>query len=448
MIRNTDHVQIDEAMSNADSHGSRPMADDPGFMDSLMDLDRGLGGPVEGNRPQVLWTPNTPPQISSAPPVILPPIVKTPGGRPLLDLFPLAAEPVAPPSPAHTPIGPARGVAKRPADASGGVDVSAASPATYEHFYGLRERAFSLSSDPKFLYQSAAYDDVTQKMLGAIGQREPLVLLTGEMGVGKTTLCRALVEQLDQRTLTSVITEPFASLSDLIKTLLIDFGVVSKDDIARGRMASATEDELTAALNEFLQSLVLLQAFALVIIDEAQALQPDVLNELERLVSTDRSMQIVLAGKPPLARLLDGKKRHASPLAKSVSLRCELGTLADDEVGGYVMHRLRVAGAHPRVEFTDAAFARLYTISGGNPRLLNLLCDRALAGGFAKQASEVDEALVDAAAVDLDMAPPASKRGIFGNFSTVAMLVLLMLAGAAAGALAFHSDLQAILRGR
>ncbi|HEX4347001.1 MAG TPA: AAA family ATPase [Vicinamibacterales bacterium] len=416
-------------------------------MDSLMNLDDGLGCAGEPKRPRassIQNTPAPPAQTSPAPPAtVLPPVVRGPGQRPLLDLFPSAGE-LHPAAPA--PLAPPRVNARAaPRPSTGSHDQA---PTAYEQFYGLRERPFSLSSDPKFLYQSTAYDQVTQKMLAAIGHREPLVLLTGEMGAGKTMLCRALVEQLDRRTLTSVVTEPFSDVGGLIKTLLIDLGVVSRDEVAGGRMASATEGELRAALDEFLQTLASLQAFAVVIIDEAHALEAGVLNELQRLVSVDRSMQIVLVGQPALARLLDAGKRHASPLAKAVSLRCELGLLAEDEVGGYVMHRLRVAGTHPRVEFDDAAFTRLHAISGGNPRLLNLLCDRALAGGFADQASVIDEALVNSAAEDLDVAPPAPKGGIFGNLATVAMLLLLMLAGAAAGALTFHHDIEAILRGR
>jgi general secretion pathway protein A len=380
--------------------------------------------------------------------VLLPPVVTIPGHRPLLELFPSeshAADTAGPPQ-GHAPLAfppaaPKRSAPDRQARPSAGA-------ATYETFYGLREPPFSLSTDPKFLYQSAAYDAVAQDMLAAIGRREPLVLLTGDTGAGKTTMCRSLLEQLDRHTLTSVVSEPFATLADLLKTLLVDFGVVSRDEIARGRMASATEGELVSALNEFLQSLAPLQAFAVVIIDDAQAIQPAVLNDLERLITAEGTMQIVLVGQPALAAALDAGKRRAPALAKAVTVRCELGLLADDEVGGYVMNRLRVAGTHPRVQFDDAAFSRLFAISGGNPRLLNLLCDRALARGFENQASEIDEATVETAAEELDMAPPLPKNGIFGNLSNIAMLVLLMLAGAAAGALAFHSDLEAILRGR
>lgn len=442
-------------MSTTDPADSRSIADDAGFADRLIDLDEGLGGPDDplSSRPR-------PPSAFHASPLAaaprgmkpLPPVVTAPGRRPLLELFPAetneafappvvarrAAAASAPPPRTRLQAPP---LAPAPSSAPGAAT-------TYEAFYGLRERPFTLSTDPKFLYQSTAYDTVVQQMLGAIGQREPLVLLTGETGVGKTTLCRALLDQLDSRTLTSVVTDPFTSIEELLKRLLIDFGVVSRDDVARGHLASATESELRAALGEFLQSLGPLEAFAVVVIDDAQALQPAVLDGLERLVSADRAMQIVLVGQPALAAALDGTRRRAGALAKAVSLRCELGFLADDEVGGYIMHRLRVAGTHPRVEFDDAALRRIFTISGGKPRLVNLLCDRALAGGFARQAGVIDEALVDLAAEQLDMAPPAPKHPIFGNLSAVTMLILLLVAGAAAGALVFHRDIEAILGGR
>jgi general secretion pathway protein A len=379
-------------------------------------------------------------------PPSLPPIVRIPGQRPLLDLFPVSSESSA--AAPKVPVSASRAnpldlrFPKRPSSSGA---AAGSMPAAYETFYGLQERPFTLSSDPKFLYQSSEYDRVAQQMLGAIGRREPAVLLTGEMGMGKTTLCRAVVEQLDRRTLTSVITEPFNAIEDLLKQLLIDFGVVSKDDVARGRLASATEVELIAALREFLLSLAPLEAFPVVIVDEAQLLPPVVLSRLRQIVSSEheRLMQIVLVGQPRLVAALE--KAGGPELARAFALRYVLGPLSDDEVGGYVMHRLRVAGTSPRVDFDEASLARLYAISGGKPRLVNLLCDRALATGFGRSASVIDQELIDRAAEDLDMAPPASAISMFRKPATVGLLLLLTLVGAAAGVVTFHNDVAAIL---
>jgi general secretion pathway protein A len=373
----------------------------------------------------------------------LPQIVFTPGRRPLLDLFPMAPEtkPAAPP-PRIPPLRQA-GDIRHPAPAA-----SSEPQATYEMFYGLRERPFSLSTNPKFLYHSSEYDRVAQKMLAAIGQRDPLVVLTGEIGMGKTTLCRALVDQLDRRTLTSVVAEPFASMVELLSQLLLDFGVVSKDEVARGRLANATEEALYAALHDFLVSLAPLQAFAVVVIDEAQNLPAPLLDAIRLMVNAlaaEHLMQIVLVGQPQLLTLIGAPRPAVASVASVASVACTLNGIAADEMSGYVMHRLRMAGDSPRVEFDNEAIERLNGLSGGRPRIVNILCDRALANGFGKSASVIDAELIDGAAEDLDLAPPSRGGLALGLAGRLGALVLLLLLGAAAGAFAFRGDVSAIL---
>jgi general secretion pathway protein A len=310
---------------------------------------------------------------------------------------------------------------------------------TCEVFYGFHERPFSLSSDPKFLYASEEYDRVAQQMLASIGRRDPLVVVTGDIGVGKTTLCHAIVEQLDRRTLTSLVADPFASIGELLKTLLIDFGVASYDEVSRGRLANATQAELAGVLRDFLTSLARLEAFAVVFIDEAQNLPVQVLQALRVLLDTDHLMQLALVGQPGLL----AKVAQAEVLAALVSLRCTLAPLASDEVAGYLRHRVSVAGDRARVDFNDAASARLYALSGGIPRTINLLCDRALTIGFGRSEVVIDDSLIDEAAEDLDLAPRAAPRGRLAR--TLGVLGLLVVMGAAAGALAYRRDLSALV---
>jgi general secretion pathway protein A len=444
----------------------RPLADDPNFLASLSDLDDGLGGPGQAfssERPaqvsarQVPQPPARPLARGASLGHGLPALVSEPGRRPLLDLFPTTPETrLAAPAPPMPPM-------RQPIDSRHGVPVSSGeAPATYETFYGLRERPFSLSTNPKFLYQSAEYDRVAQRMLGAIGQRDPLVVVTGEIGMGKTTLCRALLEQLDRRTLTSVVTDPFASMAELQATLLVDFGVVSRDEAARGGLARASDAELSAALHDFLVSLAQLQAFAVVVIDEAQHLPAPVVDAIRMLVNalaSERLMQVVLVGQPQLSATLVASTSSpphptsaSSPSSLSLdagngrqAVTCTLGGLARDEMSGYVMHRLRVAGDRPRVDFDEGAIERLNVLSGGTPRIVNLLCDRALANGFAKAASTIDAELVDGAAADLDLAPPAPARSALALAGRFAAFVLLVLLGAAVGAFAFRGDLSKIV---
>ena len=448
-------------MGSDDDPSSRPLTDDPDFLDSLSHLDDGLSGgrppaspalkPATGSVAPPLSADRRSQQLAdlsnflsklSGPNQGLPSgkitraqVVTAPGRRPLLDLFPFESEqpPAAPTLPRETS---STSQSRR----------RLAHVLTYETFYGLSERPFGLSSDLKFLYHSGEYDRITQEMLGAIGRHEGFVMLTGELGVGKSTLCHALLEQLDRRTLTSFIAEPCESVADLLKRLLIDFGVISESDVANGQLTNATQAELAGVLRHFLSSLAALQAFAVVIIDEAQNLPASMLEEI-RLVGEaggdERLMQIVLVGQPDL---LAGLARpELRQLSESLVRRCKLGPLGSDEIAGYVMHRLRVAGDNPRVEFDDAALARLYKLSGGMPRLANLLCERALASGFTKSASVIDEALIEEAAADLDLAAPVARVAALRAVAIVALMVWLFLLGAAASAYVYRDALARLV---
>ncbi len=360
----------------------------------------------------------------------LPPFVREPGARrPLLDLFPPA------PLTHERPPGPIAGTATGPRISRGPATRSpqpaALDPLTYETFYGLNEKPFSLSTDPKFLYHSASHDQVAQELLTAIRRHDGLVLVTGELGVGKTTLCRVIVEELDRRTLTSVVLEPLTSVDDLLQTILVDFGVISRADLARAPRA-ATRETLTAALKSFLESLNSLQASAVVIIDEAQHLPADVLQQIPTIAEAGdqaRTLQVVLVGQPTLTAML--KRSELRLLNEEVAVRSHLGPLAADEIAGYVMHRLGVAGSGSRVDFDDGAMARVHELSDGIPRVVNLLCDRALSRGFEASASVIDAALVDAAAEDLDLGPNVSEaRGLVRRLLVAFALVALMSVGA------------------
>src|SRR5690349_102936 len=126
---------------------------------------------------------------------------------------------------------------------------------TYEPFFGLREKPFSLSADPRFLYRSPAHGPAFDAILAGIRRREGLIVLTGEIGTGKTTLCRSVVQHLDKRTFAAFIPDPFVSREDLLKTLLVDFGVITASDVIRGRFNGASRSELSYPLYEFLDSL-------------------------------------------------------------------------------------------------------------------------------------------------------------------------------------------------
>jgi type II secretory pathway predicted ATPase ExeA/cell division septation protein DedD len=276
---------------------------------------------------------------------------------------------------------------------------------TYEPYYGLREKPFSLSADPRFFYKTGSHAPAFEDLLEGIRRREGLVVLTGDIGTGKTTLCRAVLEHLDRKTFSAFVPDPFVSREDLLKMLLIDFGVMSVDDLKSGRLSGASRPDLSYPLYEFLNSLVPLQAFAVLIIDEAQNLSLPLLEEiriLSDLEGREKLLQVVLVGQ--LEFLAKLKLPQMRQVDQRVSVRCALEPLSHDGVAGYIMHRLEVAGGgRDRIEFCSEALDAVYRGSGGVPRLINRICDRALHRGHLQRTTTIVPEIVWAAIADLGL---------------------------------------------
>jgi len=281
---------------------------------------------------------------------------------------------------------------------------------TYEPHFGLKEKPFSLSADPRFLYRSPAHAPAFEELLTGIRRREGLIVLTGEIGTGKTTLIRSVLQHLDRRTFTAFVPDPFVSREDLLKMLLVDFGVVSLTDLKRGSLAGASRPDLSYPLYEFLDSLVPLQAFALLIIDEAQNLPLGLLEEiriLSELEQREKLLQVVLVGQPELKSHL--KMPQMRQVDQRVSVRCELGPLAANEVGKYVRHRLSVASENGNhVQFSESAIEAVFKASRGTPRVINLICDRALQRGHLARVTIIEPALIHEAVALLGIETPAA----------------------------------------
>jgi len=273
---------------------------------------------------------------------------------------------------------------------------------TYEKFYGLKEKPFSLSSDSRFFYHSRSHAPAFDDLLAGIRRRESLNVLTGDIGTGKTTLCRAVLQNLDRKTFSAFVPDPFVSREDLLKVVLMDFGVLSVDDLTSGRLKTASRTELSYLLYEFLGTLTPLQAFAVVIIDEAQNLSLPLLEEIRILADSDgreRQLQVVLVGQLELGQKL--KLPEMRQVDQRVSVHCSLSPLGADGVAGYVAHRLQIAGGSPdRVRFSPEAIEVVYRVSGGVPRLINRICDRALHHGYLRRAGTIDGEMVEAAIPD------------------------------------------------
>jgi general secretion pathway protein A len=305
----------------------------------------------------------------------------------------------------------------------------------YESYYGFTEKPFSLTPDPKYLYRSESHGNAFDLLQYAIHRREGFVVITGDIGTGKTTLCRALLEEIDRTTFTALVLNPFLTEQDLLKRILQDFGVISREELKAGRLANVTKQELIETLYDFLLSLIPLKASAVLIIDEAQNLPLPVLEQIRILsnLETDKEklLQIILVGQLELQALL--RSPQLRQLDQRVSIRYELEPLDRDGVAAYIAHRLAIAGGTASVTFASDALDAVHRLSGGIPRLINLICDRALLAGFSVKTNRIVAEHVTHAADSLDISRvrPAPLLAAFQPRASLFAAALLALAAAA-----------------
>ncbi len=282
----------------------------------------------------------------------------------------------------------------------------------YEEYYGFTEKPFSLTPDPKFLFKSESHANAFDLLQYAVRRKEGFVVITGDIGTGKTTLCRALLKHIDRNTFSALVLNPFLSEEDLLKLILHDFGVVSREDVKGGRLAGVSKQELIETINDFLLSLLPLHATALLIIDEAQNLPMPVLEQIRILsnleTDTDKLLQIVLVGQLNLIPLL--KAPEMRQLDQRVSIRYQLRPLTRDEGANYVSHRLTIAGGSASVTFHPKALDVMHRRTQGIPRLINLVCDRALLAAYSARTNRITADMMNLAAESLEIAEKRPSR--------------------------------------
>jgi len=294
----------------------------------------------------------------------------------------------------------------------------------YEAFYGFKEKPFTLTPDPKYLYPSRAHREALDHLLYGIREREGFIVITGDVGTGKTTLCRAILSQLEEGTTTAVILNPVLSEDELLRAILHDFGLTG---------AGRTKNELIAELNEFLLRTITAGRRAVLIVDEAQNLSRGLLEQI-RLLSNleterDKLIQIALVGQLGLLKHL------ASPelkqLNQRVSVRYRLEPLSYQETCQYVYHRLMVAGGTTGLTIAPGALRAIYQHSRGIPRLINLAADRTLLRGFTEQSRQITRRTATAGIKSLGEGAmrPAQPRS-FVRYALLAMGINLLLAAA------------------
>jgi len=245
----------------------------------------------------------------------------------------------------------------------------------YNSFFGFKERPFQLVPNPAYLYLSRSHEEAMAHLVYAISQGDGFVEITGEVGTGKTTLCRAVLENLDQHTEAAYIFNPKLDSLQLLKAINDEFGVPSHGTSVK---------ELTDTLNAFLMKKKVEGKKVVLIIDEAQNLNKDVLEQLRLLsnleTTTSKLIQIILVGQPELGEMLDSHELRQ--LGQRITLSCYLTPLSYRESREYIYHRIHVASQKPEVRFTRSALRAIYRYSRGIPRLINISCDRALLTAF------------------------------------------------------------------
>lgn len=277
----------------------------------------------------------------------------------------------------------------------------------YEAFFGLKEKPFRMTPDTRYFYPSARHMDALNHMVYAIEERRGFVVITGEIGSGKTTLSRVLFQKLDPRTKTAIVRNTHLTAKDLISAVLEELEIPFRPSDSKTR--------LIGLMNEFLIDQLREDNNVVLLVDEAQNLKPSVLEEVRMLsnleTETDKLIQIVLMGQPELQQKLWLKE--LTQLRQRVTLHYHLGPLSVEETGGYITHRMHVAGANPAVGgtppnggggeaiFKPAALTKVFHCTKGVPRLINGLCDRALLTGYIQEAKTIGTEIIDEVAREL-----------------------------------------------
>ncbi|HEX5310562.1 AAA family ATPase [Aquabacterium sp.] len=279
----------------------------------------------------------------------------------------------------------------------------------YASFFGLKREPFSIAPDPRYLFMSERHREALAHLLYGVGGGGGFVLLTGEIGAGKTTVCRCFLEQIPRRCNVAYIFNPKLTVLELLQSVCQEFRIPCEDLDP----AQATVKAYLDRLNEFLLRTHAVGQNNVLIIDEAQNLSSDVLEQLRLLTNLETSerklLQIILIGQPELREML--ARPELEQLAQRVIARFHLEALSEAETGQYIAHRLGVAGLKAGTLFDAAAVRRIHQVTRGVPRRINLLCDRALLGAYATGKPVVSEDIVVQAAREVFELQPGKLLG-------------------------------------
>lgn len=265
----------------------------------------------------------------------------------------------------------------------------------YLDFYKLKQSPFDLTPNPRFLFQSQKHREAYNHLLYGIRERKGFVQLTGEVGAGKTTICRAMLRQLDINFTVAVILNPVLNPDELMRAIGTEYRLDVKN---------LDRHDTLAAINNFLLDQVQQCKDVVLIIDEAQNLTDELLEQVRLLSNLEldnrKLLQIILMGQPELRARLDSPRLRQ--LRQRISVRYHLAPLSRAEVIQYIKHRLQLSGANGVPHFTGPAYWRIFRYSRGIPRLVNSICDKALLAGFVEHSKNINFRLVGRAIRELE----------------------------------------------
>jgi general secretion pathway protein A len=292
----------------------------------------------------------------------------------------------------------------------------------YLDYYGFKEKPFTITPNPRFIFLSKNHKEVFAHLLYGVQHHAGFIEVTGEVGTGKTTVLRTLLNQLDEESYrVALILNPCLSSYELLRTISREFGVAGEE---------STIADLLENLNRFLLEQHRQGRTVVLVIDEAQNLDPQVLEQIRLLsnleTETDKLIQIVLVGQPELGLLLE--KPELRQLSQRVTVRYHLRPMDFNDTRSYIEHRLEIAGFPRAAVFTEGALKKIFTFSGGYPRLINIVCDRALLIGYTEGRREISVKMISTAIREIRR--DTRKRWTFRTAWVVAIGAGILLLGA------------------
>lgn len=307
----------------------------------------------------------------------------------------------------------------------------------YKKYFGIRKAPFSIAPDPRYLFMSEQHREALAHLLYGVKNNGGFVLLTGEVGTGKTTICRCLLEQLPKNCDIAYVIHPKISAIELLATICDEFRI--------SYPKRATTKIFLDRINAYLLEAHANRRKALLIIDEAQNLSDEVLEQVRLLTNLETNerklLQIILIGQPELRDKL--ARPEMRQLSQRIVARCHLGPLSKAEVAPYVNHRLAVAGIRTEL-FSPKSLSILFKLSGGIPRIINAICDRALLGAFVQEKKRIEKSTLVKAAVEVLGKPAHSPRRVLMYAAGLVLLAVAVAAAYLAGPIVFANKHQPV----